>query len=120
MDKITIKYERKGDKQFHKDFECSFDYDPDRGIGDILRGFKTFLYGLTYLPSTIKQHIRDVDEDDFDDDDEVKYILTDEGRDYLKELENNSNDDFDEMRAGVDRNGNPIRFDLFSKVDGNE
>lgn len=73
MDKVTFKYERKGDKQFYRDVEFSFDYDPDGGIKELISGFKTFLYGLSYHPNTIERFLGD------DGDDEC-YVLTDKGK----------------------------------------
>ena len=59
MDKVTFKYERKGDKQFYRDIEFSFDYNPNGGIEELISGFKTFLYGLSYHPDTIDSYFND-------------------------------------------------------------
>ena len=63
MDKVTLKYERKGNKQFHRDVEYSFEYEPEDGIEELISGFKTFLYGLGYHPNTIDSYLKDSDED---------------------------------------------------------
>ena len=66
MDKVTFKYEAKGNKEFYRDIEYSFEYDPDDGLKDLISGFKTFLFGLTYHPNTIDQYVRNVDDEEWE------------------------------------------------------
>lgn len=62
MDKVTLKYERKGNKQFHRDVEYSFEYEPEDGIEELISGFRVFLRALGYSESTINQYVPDPDE----------------------------------------------------------